>query len=343
MAVTREPFGFTREGKKVEKFTIRCGGMSCEVLTFGGVVRSLVVPGGTDVVLGYETLDGYEDDAGSRMGAVVGRVANRVGGAKCVLDGRTVPLEANLGRHQLHGGSRGFSRQMFEGEPVGENSVYLRYDSPDGEGGWPGKLALTVVYTLAGDALRVRFQARSDAPTYCDPASHSYFNLNGSGSVLDHRLQIDAREFTPTDGDSIPTAQAAPVAGTPFDFTEAKPIGRDIGADDPYLRRAGGYDHNFVLRREQSLDPPPLARAATVTGGRLAMELWTQCPGVQLYTANSLRMDARARGGPRGPRDALCLETQLCPDSPNHPEWGDVVLRPGGRFDFTTEYRFREI
>lgn len=343
--VIREPFGRTEDGQAVEKFTIRSsGGMECEVITYGAAVRALRVPakdgGVIDTVLGYDTLSGYERNGGF-MGAVVGRYANRIAGAGCLIDGERVALEPSEGKNQLHGGKKGFDSRVFEGEAVGGDTVILRYDAADGEGGFPGGMAVTVIYALDGSTLRVRYQAKSDKPTYCNLTNHSYFNLNGGGSVLNHTLLIPAEAFTPVDGESIPIKQGCPVEGTPFDFREAKPLGRDINADDRQLKNTNGYDHNFIISLEQSLEPRPLALAARLEGETLAMEVWSQKPAIQLYSGNGLSTDGSAKGGtPYRPHEAVCLETQFIPDSPNHPEWGDILLRPGGLYDFSTEYRF---
>lgn len=339
MSVQREPFGSTREGQPVEKFTLRRGGMEAEIITYGAALRALRVPdrnGGTlDVVLGYDSVAGYEENGGY-VGAVVGRYANRIADASCLIDGERVPLTANEGPKQLHGGPEGFAHQVFHTLDTGEDFVTLSYASPDGQGGFPGALELWVTYALTGAGLSIRYEAVCDRVTHCNITNHAYFNLDGSGSVLGHRLWLAAGRFTPVGPDSIPLAMARPVAGTPFDFTTEKPIGRDIDQPDEQLQNVGGYDHNFVLDPAQGLH-----LAARLTGERsgIVMETWTEKPGIQVYSGNFLG----ASGGKAGdyhPRQAVCLETQFFPDSPNHPEWGDILLRPGRRYDYTTEYRF---
>ncbi len=341
LPVTSAPFGVTEDGQSVEVLTLRAGALEAEVITYGGAVRALRVPDragrGVDVVLGYDALAGYEGNSGY-LGALVGRYANRIGGAKCVIDGETVPLEPSEGRNQLHGGVKGFSYRVFDWEAVGESAVALTYTAADGEGGFPGRLRLRATYALTGRGLSLRYEAVSDRPTYCNITNHSYFNLNGGGDAMGHRLWLAARRFTPVDREGIPIAMARPVEGTPFDFTAEKPLGRDAGAEDEQLKNTGGYDHNFVLDPAQGL-----RLAARLTGEKsgIAMEAWTTKPGVQLYTANFLSPGGPAKSGAAyGPRQAVCLETQFFPDSPNHPEWGDVLLRPGRRYDHTTEYRF---
>ena len=219
---------------------------------------------------------------------------------------------------------------------MGESAVCLTYTAADGEGGFPGELTLRATYALTEQGLSLRYEAVSDKPTYCNISNHSYFNLNGGGDAMGHRLWLASHQFTPVDEDSIPTALAAYAPGTPFDFSAAKPIGRDIEADNEQLRRTGGYDHNFILDAAQGL-----RLAARLTGDRsgIVMETWTEKPGLQLYAGNFLH-GAGKGGVSYQPRQAVCLETQFFPDSPNHPEWGDILLRPGKRYDYTTEYRF---
>lgn len=341
MPVTRKPFGTTCDGREVELLTLRCGALEAEILTFGATVRALRVPDKTgkviDVVLGYDSVAGYEKNGGY-LGALVGRYANRIATASCVIDGARIQLEANEGAKQLHGGPAGFSHRVFEAEIVGDSAVALRYIAADGEGGFPGTLKLCATYTLTEQALVLRYEAESDKNTHCNITNHSYFNLNGEGDILNHALVIDADLFTPVDADSIPVAMAASVAGTAFDFRKEKTVGEDLFRDEEQLCFTSGYDHNFILTPAQGL-----RRAARLTGDKsgIVMETWTEKPGVQFYCGNFLETDASAKGGkPYEKRQALCLETQFFPDSPNHSEWGDIILRPGKRYDYTTEYRF---
>ena len=341
MPVTRAPFGVTGDGQAVEVWTLTRGALEAEILTFGAAVRALRVPDrdgkALDVVLGYDTLAEYEHNGGY-LGALVGRYANRIAKARCLIDGAVVPLEASEGENQLHGGVRGFSYRVFQAEAAGDSALRLTYTAADGEGGFPGALTLTATYTLTDRGLRLRYEAVSDKATYCNITNHSYFNLNGGGDAMGHRLWLAAHHYTPVWEDSIPLCMAENVAQTPFDFTIEKPVGRDIGADCVQLRNTGGYDHNFVLDGAQGLR---LAARLTGEHSGIVMETWTEKPGVQLYAANFLETDDQTKTGvPYGARQAVCLETQFFPDSPNHPEWGDILLRPGKRYDYTTEYRF---
>ncbi len=340
MAIHPEPFGSTRGGRSVEKITLRRGAMEAEIITYGAALRSLRVPDrsgrAVDVVLGYDDVAGYEDNDGY-VGAVVGRYANRIAGASCLIDGRRVPLTPNEDGRQLHGGPEGFSRQVFTLAESGGDFAVLTCTAPDGLCGFPGTLALRVTYALTGQGLGIRYEAVSDRTTHCNITSHAYFNLNGGGDILGHRLWLAAERFTPVGPDSIPLAMARSAAGTPLDFTVEKPIGRDIDAGDGQLQNVGGYDHNFVLDPGQGL-----RLAARLVGDRsgIVMETWTEKPGIQFYSGNFLETGS-GKGGPGyRPRQGVCLETQFFPDSPNHPEWGDILLRPGRRYDYTTEYRF---
>ena len=341
MAVTKEPYGTTKSGQAVEKYTLSAGKLTAEVITYGATVVALRVPdrSGTpvDVVLGYSCLSGYEDNGGY-LGAMVGRCANRIAGASFTIDGVRYALEANEGSKQLHGGPHGYSSCVFKGEITGESAVTMSYVEPDGANGYPGTMEVSVTYRLTENGLSIQYRASCDKPTYCNLTNHSYFNLNGGGNCLGHLLWIKADSFTPIDAQSIPVSLSTPVAGTPFDFTVEKPLGQDISADDPQIALVGGYDHNFLLGNSE--DVRCVARLTGEKSG-IVMETWTCQSGVQLYTSNGLVTDGQTKGGsPYGKWEAVCLETQLPPDSPNHPEWGDVVLRPGQIYESTTEYRF---
>ena len=341
MSVERFPYGTTGDGRQVDRLLLRSGKMEAEILTYGGRLAALRVPDPTgetvDVVLGRAALRDYEaDDA--YLGAIVGRCANRIGGGGFSIDGRRYDLVCNEGTKQLHGGPAGWSFRVFDAVSSGESEVTLSLREADGANGYPGTMDASVTYTLTPDALEIRYRAVCDQATVCNLTNHSYFNLNGGGSVLGHRLWLAAQAYTPIDADSLPTALSLPAEGTPFDFRQEKPLGRDIEAADPQLRLAGGYDHNFLLPGGGQL-----ALAARLTGDRsgIVMETWTTQPGVQLYTANGLRQERGTKGGrPYGPRAAVCLETQLPPDCPNHPDWGPVMLRPGQVYEQTTIYRF---
>lgn len=334
-------FGKTKDGRAVEKVLLKNGQLEAEIMTLGATVLALRVPDQTgkltDVVLGYTSPAAYEENEGY-LGALVGRYANRIAGACFSVDGVTYQLAANEGSKQLHGGPEGFSGQIFSVETVGEDKAVFCYTAPDGENGYPGTLELCVTYTLTERGLSMSYEATCDKPTYCNITNHSYFNLDGSGDILRHRLWIDADDFTPVDADSLPVAEKTSVAGTPFDFREEKEVGGEIEADHEQLLLTGGYDHNYVLREQGGIR---LAARLRSEASGITMEVWTDKPCVQLYSGNYLATTADTKSGrPYRKWGGLCLETQFAPDSPNHPQWRDIVLRPGAVYCYTTEYRF---
>ncbi|MFL5539190.1 MAG: aldose epimerase family protein [Longimicrobiaceae bacterium] len=321
-------------------------GITVAVLDYGAIVQSIRVPDRNgriaDVVLGYDTVAGYERDP-FYLGAVVGRCAGRIGGAAFTLGGTRYELSANDPPNHLHGGFRGFGKTTWRGEPFEDASgvgVVMEHTSPDGDEGYPGTLDVRVVYTLSrGNVLSVEYHAVTDRPTPVNLTQHSCFNLagEGSGDVLDHELTIHARSFTPLNERLLPTGEIAPVEGTPLDFRAPHRIGERIGADDGQLRIAGGYDHNFVIDGEPGA-LRPAARLADPASGRVLEVLTTQ-PGMQLYTGNFLDGTAGKHGHRYGPRAGLCLETQHFPDSPNQPGFPSIILRPGEEYRSRTEFR----
>ena len=326
-------------------------GVRVRILTYGAIVQSICVPDryGTlaDVVLGYPDLAGYLTDQ-SFCGAVVGRYANRIAGGRFVLDGRRFALAQNDRGNSLHGGPRGFGKQLWSVEDLREGpsgSVTLHYVSPDGEEGYPGTLSTTATYALDGEGrLDLTLEAETDRPTIVNLTGHSYFNLAGEASgasALDHQLYLNAERFTPVDRDLIPTGVLASVAGTPFDFRRPTLVGERIGdSSDEQMLFGHGYDHNFVLADGVSTDARLAARVEESSSGRV-LELWTNQPGVQFYSGNFLGGGAPGKGGSvYRPRDALALEPQLFPDTPNQPSFGSAELHPGQRYRNLISYRF---
>lgn len=334
-------FGSLSDGRVVTAYRIENqAGMQLVALDYGCTIQSLIVPdrkgNPVDVVLGYDTALEYEKNGGF-FGAAIGRFGNRIGGARFVLNGKTYDLEANEGRNQLHGGFYGFDKQFWD---VAELPSGLRFTrvSPNGEGGYPGNVKCMITYILGADnTLTITYDADPDADTPVNMTNHSYFNLAGSGDILDHDLMIDAANFTPVDAESIPTGEIAPVAGTPLDFTAWKKVGLEIGADWEQLHLVKGYDHNFVLDSHAELH-----RAARVyceqTG--IALEIQTTTPAVQFYSGNCIDATSGKGGAPLGVRYGLCLETQIHPDAVNKPNFPDPIVCAGEHYMSQTLYRF---
>ncbi len=340
LAVTREPFGYV-DGYRIERYTLaNRNGMSVSILTYGGIVQSLTVPdrnGRLDnVVLGFDNLDDYVAKS-PYFGAIVGRYANRIAQGRFTLEGTAYQLPINNGPNSLHGGAKGFDRHVWrasiDSNPERPGLVLTRF-SPDGEEGYPGNLDVTIAYSLSdANELTIFYSATTDTPTVLNLSNHTYFNLagEGSGSILRHALLLRASHYTPVDASLIPTGEIAPVAGTPFDFTEARVIGDRIDQKgNQQLAFAGGYDHNFVLDRPEDLPfQPAFARVVDPGSGRI-MDVSTDQPGVQFYSGNFLDGSfAGASGRIYEQRAGFCLETQHFPDSPNQPHFPSTVLRPG--------------
>jgi aldose 1-epimerase len=344
MPVRRAEFGPTPEGVGIAAFVLEDGnGLSATVVEFGATLTSLRAPdrdgAAGEVVLGLDDLAGYLGPH-PHLGGIVGRHANRIGGARFRLDGALYRLTANEGANHLHGGRRGFDRRIWRGETLDTAAgpaLRLRYRSPDGEEGYPGVLDATVTYTLCGrGGLRIDLEAVTDRPTVVNLSHHGYFNLTDAGvsPVLDHELWIGAAGVTALGPGRIPTGEIAAVSGTALDFRTPRRLGDRI-AELP--AEAGGYDHNYVLdgydgtlRRVARLFAPATGRV---------LEVETTQPGLQLYTGNHLALVGR--GGARyGRHHAVCLETQHFPDSPNHPQFPSTRLAPGERYRETVVYRF---
>lgn len=338
--ITKHLFGSTGSGGEVFSYTLRsAAGMTAEILTYGGVLRSLRVPVAgeeRDVVLGFDDVAGYERDS-AYLGALVGRVANRIGGGSFALDGRTYALPVNNGPNCLHGGSSGFDRKLWQAEEA-PGGLILSYTSADGEEGFPGNLKVRVTYALGEDhSLSIDYRAESDAPTPVSLTSHSYFNLKGGGDVGDHVVQVEADYFNENDAHGLPTGTLLAVGGTPFDLREPKALSAGFAQGHPQLALAGGYDHNFILK--SGMDGV-LRPAASAQCGGLRMECLTTQPGLQLYTGNFLTGAAGKGGQVYVRRSGLCLETQNWPDAVNHPDFPSPILRPGEVYRHRTVYRF---
>lgn len=350
-SITKRVYGTTSDNTPIEEYTLTsASGMEVRVITYGGIITSLRVPdrnGQLDnVVLGFDNLSDYETK-NTYFGALIGRYGNRIAGGKFSLEGATYTLPANNGPNSLHGGDRGFDKVVWSAEEVPGDTdagLMLRYLSPDGEQGYPGNLTVTVVYTVtAANELRIAYSATTDRTTIVNLTQHSYFNLagNGSGTIYNHLLWIDADQYTPVDASLIPTGELAAVTGTPFDFRAPKEIGAGIRSGDQQVVYGRGYDHNWVFNRSQgdALQSPG-ARVYEPQSGRI-MEVLTTEPGVQFYSGNFLDGTAvGSSGGLYRQGDGLCLETQHYPDSPNHENFPSTVLTPEDTYESTTIYRF---
>ncbi|MGW5132844.1 aldose epimerase family protein [Streptomyces sp. NPDC004135] len=318
-----ELFGTLPDGTPVHRWTLERAGVRVRVLSYGGIVQSAEVPDRTgrtaDVVLGFPDLDGYLAHPEPYLGALIGRYANRIAGGRFPLEGRTYALETNDGPNSLHGGARGFDRRVWDVTPV-EHGVRLSRVSPHGEEGFPGRLEVSATYTLlASGALRIAYEAVTDAPTVVNLTNHSYFNLAGSGDAGGQELRLAASRYTPVDADLIPAGGPEDVAGTRFDFRAARKVG-------------SGYDHNFVLDKGVTETAVEVGELHDPASGRVLTVATTE-PGLQLYTGDHL-------GEPFAAGDGIALETQHFPDSPNRPDFPTTVLRPGEVFRSETVYGF---
>lgn len=348
-APTRTLFGTLDDGTPVHLWTVANGGIRLEVLSYGGIVHRLDVPDRhghrANIALGFDNLADYVAKS-PYFGALIGRYGNRIAAGRFTLDGHTYQLPLNDSANSLHGGTKGFDKHMWQVEPFARRSgsgLVLSRTSPDGEMGYPGTLKVQVTYTLtARGEWRIDYAATTDRATVVNLTSHTYFNLagEGSGPVHDHTLELAAARYTPVDAGLIPTGELARVSGTPFDFRRAKPIGRDIRQGHRQLVYAKGFDHNWVLDKGRTPDPAYALTLAEPHSGRV-MRMYTTEPGMQFYSGNFLDgtlVGTSGRTYRQG--DALCLEAQHFPDSPNHPAFPSTVLRPGETYRTSTVHAF---
>jgi len=350
-AIKKESFGKTTGGEQIELYSLsNKKGMEVSITNFGATVVTLKVPDragkAADIVLGYDTLDGYENGT-SYFGATVGRYGNRIASGKFSIDGKTYTLPKNNGENTLHGGIVGFNKKVWKAREIASKlgeSLEMSYLSADGEEGFPGSLSAKVVFTLPADRneLRIDYTATTDKDTVLNLTNHSYFNLTGEGNgdILDHVMTLHAKQFTPVDKGLIPTGELKNVAGTPMDFNSATAIGKRINESDEQLVFGKGYDHNWVLARAGGGNGLSIAAEAYDPKSGRKLEVLTTEPGVQFYSGNFLD-GAKGKGNkPYPQRAAFCLETQHFPDSPNHANFPTTLLKPNAVFHSQTVFRF---
>lgn len=339
-----QPFGVTTNGETVYQIYLHSGSLSCEVITYGAVLRTLVVPDRdskpVDIVLGYDTLEQYlSDDV--YLGATVGRVANRIAKGSFTLNGQTYSLPINNGNNHHHGGPNGFAHRVWNIEKATEDSVTLSLISPDGDQGYPGTINVTAEYTLRDNSLIIRHTAVSDKETLCSLTNHSYFNLSGhnSGSAMDQNILLFAHEYTPSDPEGIPLGILSSVEGTPMDLREMIPIKTHIEDPYPELIQAKGYDQNYVVNGPVGSLRPAAIAGSDLTG--ITMQVDTTMPGVHFYTANYVNEGHIGKGGcVYGPRHAFCLETQYYPDAIHNANFPSPILKAEETYDHKTVFRF---
>lgn len=331
-------FGNLPTGEEVKLYTISCGSVRAAVTDLGATLVSVWVPDRNgsvaDIVLGYDNAQGYLNNEGF-LGAVVGRNANRIKDSRFCLNGKTVQLKANEGNNNLHSGPNCWNIRLWKVEEYKEDSIRLSLLSPDADQGFPGKARISVTYAIVNNALVMTYEALSNKDTVFNLTNHAYFNLAGqenTGKAMNQVLTMPARWFNPDDEQNIPTGEQRSVAGTPFDFRTGKALGRDIGQNYGPLRLQGGYDHNFEVFGS------PCAIVTDPESSR-SMAVFTDCPGVQVYTANFL--EATGKGGVfYHKRSGVCLETQYAPDSVNHPEWPQPFTKAGEKYRSVTRFQF---
>ncbi len=345
--ITKRQFGKLADGTPVDLYTLRnANGAEAGISTYGGLLIFLQMPDKNgkfgDVVLGYDNLDDYIKDS-PYFGALVGRYGNRIAKGKFTLDGKEYTLAINNGPNALHGGLKGFDKVLWNAKILVNQagpSLELHYVSKDGEEGYPGNLSVTAVYTLMADnSLKLEYTATTDKDTVINLTEHSYFNLAGKSNILNHVVMIPADKFTPVDSTLIPTGELKPVEGTPFDFRQPTAIGARINQTDEQIKFGGGYDHNWVINKPMG-QLGLMARVYDPSSGRV-MEIYSTEPGLQFYTGNFLDGKLTGKGGWKYEyRNAFCMEPQHYPDSPNHPEFPSVVLKPGETYQNTIIYKF---
>lgn len=337
-------YGMNEDGKEGTVYILENqNGMKVELLDFGATIVKMEVPdkGGNpiDVVLGYDDVEGYETGT-VFLGAPVGRSANRIGNASFELNGVTYSLAANNEKNNLHSGLDFYHLRFWDVKDVSENKIVFTLFSPDGDQGYPGNVSIEITYTLTEEnELKIEYHAEPDADTIINLTNHSYFNLDGhaSGSILDHSIQLDSDFYTQADAESIPTGDLIDVTGTPMDFRTGRVIGKDIDSTYEATQLAGGYDHNWALKTNGSYG---LIGSLTSAISGIKMEVYTDLPGVQVYTGNFINQVHGKSGVVYAKRAGVCFETQYFPDAIHHPSFESPVIKAGNKYHTVTSYKF---
>jgi aldose 1-epimerase len=335
------------DGKKVGLYWIENKGIKAAFTNYGGRLIGLWINDkngkSTDVVVGMNSAKGFKTSTEPYFGATIGRVGNRIGNGKFILEGKQYQVPLNNGKNALHGGVKGFQDVVWNAEKTNENILVFTYVSPDGEQGFPGNLSVKVTYTITDDnSVQMEYEATTDKTTIVNLTNHAFLNLNGegSGTILNHELHIYANEFTPVDEGLIPSGELKPVKNTPFDFTSKHTIGERIETKDEQLKFGKGYDHNYVLNGTKKNG---LNHAATISGDKsgITLDIFTQEPGLQFYSGNFMQSKNTFKSGAKDDfRTAFALETQHFPDAPNQPKFAPIVLKPGEKYHTVSYYQF---
>jgi aldose 1-epimerase len=339
------------DGKSTDLFILTNKNQAEAAFTnYGARILSLRVPDQLsnlrDVVVGFGSVESYQQSSERYFGATIGRYGNRIAKGKFQLDGKEYSIFINNSPNALHGGKKGFQDVVWDAKQLNEHTLAFTYLSKDMEEGFPGNLQVKVIYSLSDDnELIINYEASTDKKTIVNLTNHAFFNLNGegSGNILDHTLQINAEQYTPVDSTLIPLGEIASVAGSPFDFRKSLRIGKRINDNNIQLKYGKGYDHNYVLNPGKNGE---MKAAATVRGDKsgIVMEVFTQEPGLQFYSGNFMKSKNTFKGGTNDDfRTAFCLETQHFPDSPNQPHFPSTILKPGELYKTKTIYKFSSV
>lgn len=352
MMLTKQPFGVAENGEKVDLYTFKNkNGMEVSVTNYGGIITKIIVPDKdgnfSDVTLGYDSVEGYIK-ATPYFGAIIGRYGNRIANGAFEINGSKFILAKNDGDNHLHGGQYGFDKVLWSANPIDDYEnpkLELTYLSKDGEEGYPGNLNVKVTYTLTlKNEIKIDYEAITDKETVCNLTNHAYFNLKdcGKSEILDHKIMINADQFTPIDKGLIPTGEQSKVENTPFDFREFREIGSKINDSDEQINLAAGYDHNFVIKGNIG-EMRLAARVIEESTGRI-IEVHTEEPGVQFYTGNFLDGSIIGKNNIKyNRRTGFCLESQHFPNSPNTEEFPATLLKPGEIYNTSTIYKFSTV